>query len=120
MDAFATLEDLKADWPGFDDSMSAQAASKLAFVSASVASLCDAGAVDAEVLKGVTLNAVERILQSSGELAGVTQESWGASPYSGSMSYANPTGDFYLTKQEKELLGITSGMTAAWVMQEPE
>ena len=32
-----------------------------------------------------------------------------AGPYTQSWTFANPSGDMYLTKMEKRLLGITSG-----------
>ena len=38
--------------------------------------------------------------------AAVSQFSQSASPYSASVTFANPTGDLYLTRQEKAWLGL--------------
>ena len=116
MEPYATVEDLKAAWPSYDESKAARAEYLLGFASAAIAAMCDAGRVDASVLRGVTCQAVVRMMQSDGESAGVTQESWGASPYSGSVTYSNPSGDLYLTAFEKRLLGIDGDMDARFAM----
>lgn len=106
----ASLDDLKELWPGgsLDE---ARAGALLQLVSAAIDSMCtsdgiDPESIDADVLRLVTCQAATRMLMTSDAGYGVTQQSWGASPYSGSASYANPTGDLYLTKTEKDLLGI--------------
>ena len=106
----ASLDDLKELWPGssLDE---ARARPLLQLVSAAIDSMCtsdgiDPESIDADVLRLVTCQAATRMLMTSDAGYGVTQQSWGASPYSGSASYANPTGDLYLTKTEKDLLGI--------------
>ena len=40
---------------------------------------------------------------------GATQSQWSADSYSASVSFANPSGDLYLTQQEQRLLGIGTG-----------
>ena len=122
---FATVNDLSRAWPGYDAADEEHAEWLLEFVSAGIARQCaDAGAdpesdVDPIVLAGVTCRVVARMMQGESEAAGVTQESWGASPLSGSVTYANPTGDVYLTAFEKQLLGIDGqGLEVAWVNQE--
>lgn len=106
----ASLDDLKELWPGssLDE---ARAGALLPLVSAAIDSMCtsdgiDPESIDADVLRLVTCQAATRMIMTSDAGYGVTQQSWGASPYSGSASYANPTGDLYLTKTEKDLLGI--------------
>lgn len=37
----------------------------------------------------------------------VTQDQWGAGPFNQSRTYANPTGDLYLTKSERRQLGFS-------------
>src|SRR5688572_17624984 len=37
----------------------------------------------------------------------VTQENWGAGPFSQGLTYANPNGDLYLTKAERRALGFS-------------
>ena len=118
MDAYAAAADLRALHPDVDapdESVDAV----LSMVSSAIASLCDASAVDADVLRLVACNAAARALLSSGG-PGVQSRSWGASPYSGSVTYANPTGDVYLTSFERRLLGIEGAeMEAAWANPVP-
>lgn len=45
---------------------------------------------------------------TSGAL-GVTQSSWTASPYGGSQTFSQPSGDLYLTSQERRELGQGRG-----------
>lgn len=111
---FASTQDLKRMWAGYTDVMESRAETLLSSVSAAIASLCDYKSIDSEVLRLVACNCVSRILQSSDNL-GVQSTSWGASPYSGSITFSNPSGDVYLTAFEKSLLGIGEGY-AAFVM----
>lgn len=116
MKAYATVEQLAAAWTGYEPGMEGVARSALSFASAAISSMLGGRSVDPDLLRGVTCRVVARMLQST-ELGGVTQESWTASPYGGSVSYANPTGDIYLTAFERRLLGIDGGdMSAAWVL----
>lgn len=103
MEPFATVDGLRAVWPDVTDEGRAQ--SLLSMVSAAIGSMCDAKAVEPDVLSLVTCQATARMMRSDAGF-GVSQESWSASPYSGSVSYANPSGDIYLTSFEKQLLGI--------------
>ena len=85
---FATLDDLKALYPAFEDSERERAQSLLSLVS----------------------QATIRVLQAGEETPiGVTSQSWMATPFQGSTSYANPTGDIYFTTFEKNLLGVDEG-----------
>lgn len=56
-------------------------------------------------LKRVCCAIVRRSL-TAGDWAGFSSVSQGADGYSASLSLANPTEDFYLTKAEKRVLGI--------------
>ena len=116
MEPYATVEDLKAAWPSYDAGKEARARYLLSFASSAIAAMCDASRIDAAILKGVACQAVIRMMQSDGEASGVTQESWGASPYSGSVTYSNPSGDLYLTAFEKRLLGMDGDMDARFAM----
>lgn len=120
MAAFATRGDLLALRPDLADVDGDRAEAVLEMASAAIASLCDAEAVDADVLKMVACSAAARSLQARDD-AGVQSESWGASPFSGSVTYANPSGDLYLTAFEKRLLGVDgSDMEAAYANPVPE
>lgn len=64
----------------------------------------------AQLLKQVCCSMVIRAMSATeADAFGASQMSMTAGPYSQSWSYSNPTGDMYLTKLEKRLLGITSG-----------
>lgn len=107
----ATVDDLRALWPGPDDLDEGRAGTLLPLVSSAIDALCadggvDPSGVDPSVLRLVTCQVAIRMMVTSDDGYGVTQASWGASPYSGSASYANPTGDIYLTRTERQLLGI--------------
>ncbi len=49
---------------------------------------------------------VSRSLNVPAGMQGVSQASQGADVYSASYTFANPTGDFYITKSDKQRLGI--------------
>mgnify|MGYP002612652685 CR=1 FL=1 len=106
----ASVSDLRALWPEAGTLDEARAEVLLPLVSAAIDGTCasegvDPSGVDDGVLRLVTCQVATRMLATSGGF-GVTQTSWGASPFSGSESYANPTGDIYLTKTERQLLGL--------------
>lgn len=64
----------------------------------------------AELLKFVCTNMVCRAVSANGmDVLGASQASITAGAYTQSYSFATPSGDMYLTKLEKRLLGITSG-----------
>ncbi|AKT49902.1 hypothetical protein ADJ70_05450 [Olsenella sp. oral taxon 807] len=86
--------------------MEGRARALLSAVSAAIRASCDVATVDPEVLRLVCCQATARMMQAGESGQGVTQESWAASPYSGSVSFANPSGDLFLTAFERRLLGI--------------
>lgn len=59
-------------------------------------------------LKRVTCSIAHRSM-TSGDLDGVTQYQQSAVGYSAQLTYANPSGDLYITSQEKRSLGIGAG-----------
>lgn len=105
MAAFATVDQLRA-LPGVTVADDTAAERLLGMVSSAISSMCDTDEVAGDVLALVTCQATARMMQADGGGFGVSQESWGANPYSGSVTYANPSGDLYLTAFEKSLLGI--------------
>lgn len=54
---------------------------------------------------------VSRVVNTPAGLEGVSQASQTAGSYNASFTYANPTGDFYLTKTDKARLGFTNRAT---------
>lgn len=111
--AFATVSDIEARWRDLTVSEEARAAVLLDDAAAMLSKLVDVDPADTEqaaLLKAVNCDMVIRNMsQTSSDLYGVSQSSMTAGPYTQAMSYANPSGDMYLTKLEKRLLGITSG-----------
>ena len=63
-------------------------------------------AAQAALLRTVCRDMAHRAYASVAPGYGVTSYSQGANGFSESMSYANATGDLYLTKTERMLLGI--------------
>lgn len=115
MEAFATVADIEARWKDLDSTEEARATALLMDASAMLSSQLG----DVEIEEGSTLdyaltavcaNMVIRAMSASAsDLYGVTQSAMTAGPYTQSMSYANPTGDLYITKAEKAMLGIGEG-----------
>jgi hypothetical protein len=54
----------------------------------------------------VVCGMVSRVLNVPADMAGVSTASQSADIYSASYTFANPTGDFYATKSDKERLGL--------------
>lgn len=106
-DVYATVGDVSARWRTLSDSEETRCVALLADASDLIRTTCpnwqEAGE---DTLRRVTCAAVIRALQS-GDMAGVTQSSQTAGPFSQSWSYSNPSGDLYLTKAEKKALGGT-------------
>lgn len=108
--AFAEVSDLEARWRTLSESEAEQAETLLADASAMLSRLAVVDSSDsaqAELLKIVTCDMVKRSMASS-EAIGVDQFSITAGPYSQTQHFAATSGDLYLTKLEKRLLGITS------------
>lgn len=111
--AFADVSDLESRWRDLSTDEETKAAVLLDDASAMLATLVNVDPNDeeqAKMLKIVCCNMVQRSMSSTeSDLYGVTQQSMSAVGFSQSMSYSNPTGDMYLTRYEKRLLGINAG-----------
>lgn len=108
--AYATLDDIEAR-RGY---LSADEREKAAALLDDAAVILDAlvtidGSDEQETLLNlVSCNMVIRALSTTPDAYGVSSLSTTAGVYSESLQYANPSGDMYLTKLEKRLLGIAS------------
>lgn len=70
----------------------------------------DVGEGMEERLRIVCCNVVLRSLAASGsDMLGVTQSTVSADIYSQTYTFSNPTGDMFLTKADKKLLGVADG-----------
>lgn len=106
--AYATVDDLIARWRTLSDDESAVASVLLDDVAVLIDSYGEPSSADAA--KAVSCSAVRRAMQASAtDVFGVSQASMTAGSYQQQWTYANPSGDLYLTKQEKRMLGLGCG-----------
>lgn len=115
MDAFATVEDYEARWGALDEDEAERVEYLLRDASAYIAAELVACGIDYsdpdELLKAnliaVTCAVAHRVYQVSDDRAGITQWAQSGIGLSESYSFANPSGDMYLTAAERRRLGIT-------------
>lgn len=111
--AYAEVSDIETRWRDLSTDEEARATALIDDASAMLAELVDIRNGDEqqeELLKIVCCNMVIRAMSASEfDAFGASQMSMTAGPYMQQFTYANPSGDMYLTKMEKRLLGITSG-----------
>lgn len=111
--AYALVTDIEARWRDLTTTEEARAGVLIDDASAMLDRLVAVDPNDAEqaaLLKMVCCNMVIRAMSATdSDIFGVSQTSMTAGPYSQSMSYVNPSGDMYLTRTEKRLLGVTQG-----------
>ena len=110
--AYATIADVEARWRTLSADEQTRADALLSDASLMLAELVDVDEEDdeqAELLKVVCCNMVIRAMSATSlDTFGVSQASVTAGPYTQSYSYSNPSGDMYLTKFEKRLLGVST------------
>lgn len=110
--AFADVSDLESRWRELSTDEEARANVLLGDASAMLSALVDVDDEDDEqaaLLKMVCCDMVIRSMSATSmDTYGVSQSAITAGPYTQSFSYSNPSGDMYLTKLEKRLLGITT------------
>ena len=108
--AYADVSDLEARWRELSTDEQARAAVLLDDASAMLAAAVMVDESDAQqytLLKIVCCNMVQRAMSTSDDAFGATQQSITAGPYTQSFSYSNPSGNMYITKAEKRMLGIS-------------
>ena len=111
--AFADVDDVQVRWRNLSTDEEARATALLDDASAMLSQLVDVREGDEEqaalLLSTCCAMVIRAMSASEADTFGMTQSTMTAGPYTQSASYANPSGDMYLTKMEKRLLGITSG-----------
>lgn len=113
MSAFATVGDLEARFRPLTPSEVPKAEALLADAEMLVKSEVAAANksvedIDADLLKAVTCFVAKRGWgPDSAPLSGVSSYTETTGPFSTQMSFANPSGDLYLTKAERKWLGIS-------------
>lgn len=108
--AYATVDDLEARWRYLGTEEQARASALLNDAAVLLDSLVIVDPTDehqADVLRVVSCSMVQRsMVAATSDAFGVSQATMTAGPYSQNMSFANPSGDLYLTGTEKQMLGI--------------
>lgn len=105
---YATTDDLEARWRPLTATERPRAATLLADAAVRIdafAPMPEGDEQQAEIRKIISCDMVKRAMQNGGETAGVTQQSQTSGPFGTSTTYANPSGDLYLTAADKKLLG---------------
>lgn len=111
--AYATIDDLEARYGEVPSELSDRVDALLE----DAATILDAQVVvdisdqqQLARLRLVSCSMVNRALQAAeSDAYGISQASMTAGSYTQSMSYANPSGDLYLTGTEKRMLGVGTG-----------
>lgn len=107
---YATFSDLAARWPDKDFTSAEQATAEVLLADAAViidaACPCSDGPTEAQEAQRLMVSCamVKRAMAVPGGL-GVNSVQQGAGPYQETVTYANPSGNLYLTKDERKLLG---------------
>lgn len=107
----ATVEALQAGWRSLESDEIERAETLIKRASAFVVAACERNGVVIDVadevqminVESVCCNVVRRCMD---RLDGVASMSQGIGATSGQITYANPDASFYLTKGDKELLGL--------------
>lgn len=106
---FATVDDLEKRWHTLTEDERTRATTLLDDASLTIMALQPRWEqIDADTLRMVCCNIVKRAMlaDSGGMPAGVTQYNQTTGSFTDGYTFANPTGDLYLTSSEKRLLGI--------------
>lgn len=111
--AYAEVSDIESRWRELSTTEQSRASVLIDDASAMLTALVAIDSDDSEqaqLLKQVCCSMVIRAMSATeADAFGASQMSMTAGPYTQSWNYANPSGDLYITRLEKRLLGITSG-----------
>jgi len=120
-DSFASSDDLAKRWRPLTETEKTTAEVLLQDASVEVRSALKRAGIDTtaddfdtDAAKIVVCGMVKRSMIAGDNSPGVTTAQETTGPFSRSFTYANPTGDLYMTKREKQLLGI--GLQAAFTI----
>ena len=104
---FATVQELKDRWPDFPVGGEDHAETLLEDASQFILDVYPSAVdVSPSTRRRVVCSVVRRAMQSDqADMGGMASVSMTAGPYTTQQTAANPTGDFFLTKQEKLALG---------------
>jgi len=109
---FANAQDVADRWRPLSSDEQQTALTLLGDASAYVRAECPgidarvtAATLDPDLVKAVTCAMVKRAMVGGVDLAGVSNEQQTAGPFMRGLTYSNPLGDLYLTRQERRRLG---------------
>ena len=111
---FATVGDLETRWRTLDNPeevdragvLLADASTLIRDLAGDIDQRITDGELDASTPKAIVCAMVKRAMQGPAGYDGVTQAQQTAGPFQQGVTFANPSGDLYLTKLEKRRLGI--------------
>lgn len=107
--AYATVDDLEARWRTLTGTEKTRAGVLLGDAQVRLDAECPPSVppteAELEARKIVSCEMVKRSMLNSEAAAGVGSTQATAGPFSQSFNYTNPTGDLYLTKGDRKLLG---------------
>lgn len=116
MRVLATPKDLEARWrtltneeESVAETLLSDAQNMIAMLLATKGKSLEAYAdneVYAETAKAIICAVVKRSMAAGDDVMGLSQHSMTAGSFNESFSFANPSGDMYLTANEKKMLGI--------------
>ena|SRR5690554_3356965 len=111
-DVYADPDDLTERWRPLTSDETSRADVLLADAAVKIRAACpdvdariESGDLDPEIPKIVSCDMVRRAMLSPVDQAPMQQMQQTAGPFSHSGTFVNPTGDLYLTKAEKQMLG---------------
>ena len=102
---FATYADLEQRWRTLTDGERVLAETLLGDASQMIRDTCPGWESASPLTRKAVACAMVKRSMLAGDLPGVTQSSETVGSFTQSMSYANPAGDMYLTKQERRRIG---------------
>ncbi len=107
--AYATVPDLADRWRPLSADEAARATTLLADAAARIDAAKPPAdpATDLQVRKIISCDMVKRAMLAPVDQPAATQAQQSAGIFSAGITYANPTGDLYLTKGDRALLGLT-------------
>jgi hypothetical protein len=112
MATYATVADVEARWRPLSASETTLAETLLGDAAVMLDSMVDTTDPDERLSKALTIVSANMVIRSlmatTSDSFGVSQTSIAGGPYSQTYTYSNPTGDLYVTRQEKKMLGCGS------------
>ncbi|MDO4413067.1 Gp19/Gp15/Gp42 family protein [Cutibacterium sp.] len=112
---FATVGDLEARWRGLSQAEQSRAAVLIDDASALIRDTVPGWeGVSEETLRAICCAVVRRAMGVGVDMpAGISSVCETGGPFSQQVSFANPTGDLYLTRAEKARMGVSVATAAS-------